>query len=99
MTNDENDGDLQQWHAVDNVGGGELGSGRRRHSRGLRSARHGRWSQVLLLYRKAANYSELVCDPPMLLCRDRIVDFWIFSGDGAVLSREVNLGLGWRVQQ
>jgi hypothetical protein len=29
MTNDENDGDLQQWYALNDVGGGELGSGRR----------------------------------------------------------------------
>jgi hypothetical protein len=48
---------------------------------------------------KAANYTELVCDPPRLICGDIIVDFWSFSGGGAMLSREVNLGLGWRVQQ
>jgi hypothetical protein len=48
---------------------------------------------------KAANYAELVCNPPMLLCGDRIIDFWSFSGGGAVRSHEVNLGLGWRVQQ
>jgi hypothetical protein len=48
---------------------------------------------------KAANYAELVCDPPMLICGDIIVDFRSFSGGGAVLSREVSLGLGWHVQQ
>jgi hypothetical protein len=67
LTNDENDGDLQQQHVMDDVGGGELGSGRWRHSRGLRSVRHGRRYHVLLAYVKAANYSELVCESPMLL--------------------------------
>jgi hypothetical protein len=94
LTNDENDDDLQQQHVMDDVGGGELGSGSWRHSRDLCSARHGRRYHVLLAYVKAANYSELVCESPMLLCDERIVNFWSFSGGGAVLSRELKLGSG-----